>query len=379
MAEELIEVARSIEGGIKSLSGKVDDRFATLQRQVDAIDARGSDRMVAGVSRISLTDHLSESDQFQRLLHDKRGTARLTLTGPDAMQYKTTITGPIVGYQTTGVLPIERIPGIVPEARQALTIRDVLTARPTSYSVVDYVKVLSPMAIASPQAEGNLKAENAVTFVSSSERIRTLATWVPATRQILDDFQELAGFLESSLRYYTNLAEEQQMLAGDGSGEFLHGIIPQASAFNSGLLVPASGWNRIDIIGRAIEQLTVAKEIPPTFCVLHPQDWWSIRLSKDSLGRYLIGDPQTTANARLFDLDVVSTVSIAPGSFLVGSGQPEAVEVRDRMELQYEISTEHSDYFARNMVACRAEKRLAIVVKRPASFVAGTFTTSPAS
>ena len=47
------------------------------------------------------------------------------------------------------------------------------------------------------------------------------------------------------------------------------------------------------------------------------------------------------------------------------------------MEMQVEISTEHSDYFTRNLVAVRAEKRLALITKRANSFVTGTFTTSP--
>jgi hypothetical protein len=68
---------------------------------------------------------------------------------------------------------------------------------------------------------------------------------------------------------------------------------------------------------------------------------------------------------------------MAAGTFLVGSGSPAAVEIRDRMSTQIEISTEHSDYFVRNLVAVRAEKRLALLTKRPASLVSGTFTTSP--
>ncbi|WP_263418410.1 phage major capsid protein [Terriglobus albidus] len=113
------------------------------------------------------------------------------------------------------------------------------------------------MGIASPVAEASTKPENAVTFTSSSEKIRTIATWIPATKQILDDFTELASFLQTSLTYYVNLEEELQLLSGDNTGENLHGIIPQASAFNTGLLVPTAGWNKIDIVGRAIEQLTV--------------------------------------------------------------------------------------------------------------------------
>jgi HK97 family phage major capsid protein len=372
-----------ITASIKSSVDSLGSRLGAIQSQVDAIDSKITGSHGAPFSsRKSLTDHLKESDQFSRLLQDRRGTARLTLSGADAasaIAQKTTITSAGVGWQTTGVLAIERTPGIVQEPRQALTIRSVLSSRPTQFQVVDYVRVSVPMSIASPQPETQTKAENAVQFTSSSERIKTIASWIPATRQILDDWTELGGFLQTSLSYYVNLEEELQILLGDGVGENLRGIIPQAALFNAGSLVPASGWTKIDIIGRAIQQLTVAKEIPPSFCVLSPADWWSIRLTKDSLGRYLIGDPQTTATARLFDLDVVSTTSVPAGTFLVGSGAPEAVEIRDRMELQYEISTEHSDFFARNLVACRAERRLALVLKRPGSFVTGSLTSSPVS
>jgi hypothetical protein len=54
--------------------------------------------------------------------------AILTLTGYDttaAMERKTVLTKTSPGFQTTGVLPIDRILGIIPEARQTLTTRDV--------------------------------------------------------------------------------------------------------------------------------------------------------------------------------------------------------------------------------------------------------------
>jgi hypothetical protein len=80
----------------------------------------------------------------------------------------------------------------------------------------------------------------------------------------------------------------------------------------------------------------------------------------------------------IFGLSAVATTSIAAGTFLVGSGDPVASEIRDRMEMQVEISTSHSDFFVKNLLAVRAEKRLALVVKRPASLITGTFTQSPA-
>jgi hypothetical protein len=91
----------------------------------------------------------------------------------------------------------------------------------------------------------------------------------------------------------------------------------------------------------------------------------------------LATDPKEKAWPTLFGLDVVSTTNISNGTFLVGSGNPAACEIRDRLELQVELSTEHADFFVKNLVALRAEKRLALVVRRPASFIAGSFTTSP--
>jgi len=353
-----------------------------LQKQADALDAKIAERAALDPkANKSLDDYLKEQESVDRLMKDKSGKASIHLDAKqfrDIFERKTTISSSAVGQATSGILQIDRIPGITLEARQQLMVRDLLSARPTTYQVVDFVKVNAPMAIASPVVEANTKPENAVTFVSHSEKVRLIATWIPASRQILDDFTELAGFLRTSLPYYVNLEEELQLLSGDSTGENLNGLITQAQAFNTGLLHNSQGWNKIDLVGRAIQQITAAKELLPTFVVLHPTDWWEMRLTKDNYGRYILGDPQTSVDLTLFGLKVVPTTSIANGTFLVGSGNPEASEIRDRMEMQIDISTEHSTFFTQNLVAIRAEKRMALVVKRVNSYVTGTFTTSPA-
>jgi HK97 family phage major capsid protein len=68
-----------------------------------------------------------------------------------------------------------------------------------------------------------------------------------------------------------------------------------------------------------------------------------MRLQKDAFGRYILGDPQTAVRPSLFGLDVVPTTSITLGTFLVGSGNPVAAEIRDRMDMTVEISTENQD------------------------------------
>ena len=374
-----------------TISEELRTKIDAVQRQVDAIDSKLAAHVPASEEEDSFETQMKNDAGVQRLLKDKRGNAVITFTGKTArtlFERKTTISDAAVGSAISGVLQIGRLPDITMEPRQQLTIRDLLTATPTTFQVVDFVKVLAPMTIASPVAEASTKPENAVTFTTVSERAKTIATWIPATRQVLDDFSELMTFIRTMMPYYVNLAEEQQILSGDGTGENLHGLIPQASAFSAGLLDPKTGWNKIDIIGRAIQQLTAAKELMPTFCVVHPNDWWDIRLTKDGFGRYILGNPQqgsltnagmgiTNPTQNIFGLTVDPTTSIAQGTFLVGSGNPIASEIRDRMEMQIDVSTEHSTFFTQNLVAVRAEKRLALITRRPGSFITGTFNTSP--
>jgi HK97 family phage major capsid protein len=376
-----------------TISEELKTKIDALQKQADAIDAKLASAIAGAPAEDddTLEDQMKNDAGVQRLLRDKRGSALINFTGKTArslFERKTTITTTAVGFATSGVLPIGRLPEITREPHQQLTIRDLFTATPTTFQVLDFVKVLSPMAIASPVAEASTKPENAVTFTTVSERVKTIATWIPATRQVLDDFAELMTFIRTMMPYYVNLEEELQILSGDDIGEDLHGLIPQASAFSAGLLHATQGWNKLDIIGRAIQQITAAKELPPTFVVMHPNDWWDIRLTKDGFGRYILGDPQQGSFARdamgltvptqnIFGLTVDATVNITPGTFLVGSGNPIAAEIRDRMEMQIDVSTEHASFFTQNMVAVRAEKRMAIICRRPGSFVTGSFTTSP--
>jgi hypothetical protein len=66
-----------------------------------------------------------------------------------------------------------------------------------------------------------------------------LATWIPTSKQVLDDLDGLMTFMQSTLPYYINLCEE------------LHGLIPRSTPFNKAFLL-ATGATKLDAIG-AIE------------------------------------------------------------------------------------------------------------------------------
>jgi HK97 family phage major capsid protein len=375
----------------KGVTSATLEKLEAMQKQVDTFEKKINDKVASEAeTEEPLLDVFKQNASIKRLMDVKSGNAKIELTAPQVhrlvnqynMSRKTVISSSssglgsgTIGYAASGVLQIDRLPGITMEARQALVVRDQFVARPTNLPKIDFVKVTTPLGPASPQQETVIKQESQLSLASASEMVQTLAIWVPASKQLLTDLEELLAFVQDSLPYYVNLLEDQQFLNGDATGENLHGIVPQAAAFNTGLL--GSSYTKIDIIGHAIQQIAMANEVPPTFVAMNTQDYWNMVMTKDSYGRYILGDPNSPYVGKVWGLTPVPTNSMTAGKFLVGSGDPAVATIRDRMDMALDISTEHLDYFARNMIAIRCEKRTCMIVRRPNAFVTGSFTTSP--
>jgi HK97 family phage major capsid protein len=318
----------------------------------------------------TLRRELERSQDLARLMRDRAGRAVITLPA-DQLLLRTTITSGSVA-----VFPA-REPGIVPEPRRQLRLRDLLTTYPTNSNAVEWIEVSAHDKVAAPVTETAIKPEAGLAFTTRTVPVRTIATWIPASRQILEDFDGLTTFVQSTLTYALEEELEDQILLGSGSGQNLHGLVTQATNFDTSLL--GSSWTKADVIARAIQQLSSSDQPFPDFAVIHPADFWDIRLSKDTHGKYLFAPPAETPQVpRLWNVAVVVSTAMPAGTFLVGSSDPRIVQLRVRRELSVEISTEHADYFTRNMVAILAETRLALVVTRPTAFVKGNLTSSPA-
>lgn len=348
-----------------------------LQKQVDALDVK-LQTAPTGQQEKSILDQLKEDESMLKLSRDGRGTAVIAIKGGiKAFERKTTITTTAVGLATSGVLNLERDPGIEMQPMVNLRVRDLFVSIPTTEASIDFVKINAYTSAASMQVEASNKEEAALTFNTATAPVRTIAHWIPATKQILADFRGLEEIIRLELIYGLKLKEESQLLIGSGTGNDLNGIQTQATAFSTGLM--GSGvWHKADIIRRAKQQLNTANQIPPQWVVMNDVDWADIELAKDTARQYLSGYAGLLYTARgpmLWGLSVVLSNSQASGTFIVGNSQ--AATIRDRETVNIEVSTEHSDFFIKNMVAIRCEERLALLVRRPASYIFGSFSTSP--
>jgi len=202
--------------------------------------------------------------------------------------------------------------------------------------------------------------------------VRTLAHYMVASRQVLDDAAMLRSYIDGRLRYGLALEEDKQILYGTGTGGDLEGIMVNPAVQNAG--DPAGTDTAIDHIRRAIALARVA-EYPVTAIMLHPTDWANIELTKGDDEHYVWVTVPAGGESRLWRVPVVETTAINEGEFLLGNFQL-AAQLWDRQQSVIRISESHEDLFVRNGLVVLAEERIALTVFRPKAFVKGGFGAS---
>ena len=316
----------------------------------------------------SIGQQVVASEEIKSFLESKVSRGRASV---EVKAIISSLTTDAAGSAGDLIVP-DRLPGIIVPGQRRLTVRDLLTPGRTASTSVQYVKETGFTNAAATVAEttGALKPQSDIKFDIATTSVTTIAHWVLATRQILDDVPMLQSYIDGRLRYGLALVEENQLLNGGGTGTDLHGIYTQASAFAAPITIPAT-VTKIDVLRLAMLQAALA-ELPTTGAVMHPTDWASIELLKETSGAYLIGNPQGTLSPTLWGIPIVTTQAIAQDKFLTGAFRLGA-QIFDRWDARVEISTEDDQNFRKNLVTILAEERLGLAVYRPEAFIKGDF------
>jgi HK97 family phage major capsid protein len=353
-------VSTEVKNALEKLSKEGLDligRFTALEQEMSEVKKSRNaklDLLTAGARACA-------SDQFKNLVKNRRGHAVFSLN---------TITELTSGDGGAGDLIIpQRVPGIIAAPTRTLRIRDLLPKGRTSSNSVEFVLESGFTNNAAPVAEGAQKPQSTISFTLQSAAVRTLAHFIKASVQVLDDVPMLQSYIDTRLRTGLQIVEEDQLLTGDGTGQNLFGLIPQATAFDTAR--QKIGDTRMDILRRAMTQCRIA-EYRPSAIVLHPTDWEEIELTKDSTGQYVWANPRSLLGPTLWGLPVIDSTALEEGEFLLGAFDL-AAQIWDRQDARIDVSTENADDFEKNLVTIRGEERLTLTVYRPESFIYGDF------
>ena len=378
--------AEKAEGELKRLGGITDDtkksadealiKFNEINARMTEVEQKMSRRGEEQIERRKTTgQQVTDSEEFKNFIAGG-GKGRMSMSVKAIISSLTTDADGSAGDL---IVPM-RVPGVITSPQRRMTIRDLITPGRTAVNAIQYVKEtgFTNNAATVTETAGTAKGQSEIKFDIVTSSVTTIAHWVLATKQILDDVPQLQSYIDGRLRYGLMYVEENQLLNGGGTGTDLNGIYTQATAYSAPITPTAAGnMTKIDVIRLAMLQAVLA-EYPSNGIVMHPSDWADIELTKTEDGAYLFANPQGGSDPRLWRLPVVETQAMTIDKFLVGAFQLGA-QIFDREDANVEISTEDSDNFRKNLVTIRAEERLALAVYRPEAFVKGDFSDSLAA
>lgn len=378
IAEDALGKVKAGETLTASVKEKADEALTKMGELVgvkEKIDQLEQKILEGGGLKSERTKSVGE--QFVETQEVKDFLAKTTPRGRVDMTLKTTLTSLTTDAAGSvgDAINQTRVPGILPLPQRRMTIRDLLSPGQMDGNTLEYVKETGFTNSAAMVAEGAAKPESDIKLELVSTSAKVIAHWMKASRQVLSDIPMLRSMIDQRLLYGLAYKEESQLLNGDGTGQNLNGIITQATAYSAPTSV--ADTTLIDVLRLAMLQAALA-EYPATGHVLHPTDWAVIETTKDSTGRYIIGNPQGQLSPTLWGLPVVATQAMTVRKFLTGAFRLGA-QIFDRWQARVEVATENEDDFIKNLVTILAEERLALAVYRPEAFIYGDFDTALAA
>lgn len=264
------------------------------------------------------------------------------------------------------ILP-QYVPGILTPPQQPLVIADLFAQGTTGSNLITYMKETAFTNNAAAVAEGAEKPESALTFEAASDAVRKIAHWLPVTEEMLEDEPAIRAYIDARLRYGVLLEEQDQILNGNGTAPNISGILDR-TGLAADLPKAAAPETNADVLLKQTMLIYGSSLFMPDAYVLNPANWVATLLSKSTTGEYFTGGPFSPIQSpSLWGLPVVLSPAMAAGTGLVGAFKTGG-QIFRKGGVRVEASNSHADFFIKNLVAIRAEERLALAIYRPGAF-----------
>ncbi len=265
---------------------------------------------------------------------------------------------PILSYPSTA----ETVPRVIPGSMLPMRMRNLIPGGTTTGSGILYVREISfNKGVIGPVSPGAPKAQADMTYEVKQQPVVTIPAYMKLPAQYWDDFPMFQSWMDARLLYGLAVAEEDQLLNGNGT-------LPNLEGFLAVALSAAGGASLLSGVGAALAKLYQQGYLP-TGIVVNPADWGNALANDPALGAPALMQPPIS----LWGVPVVASPSMISGECLVGQFAPFS-QIFDREDATVEIATQNQDDFIRNLVTVRAEERLTLAIYQPSAFVKGTYT-----
>ena len=360
-ATEDIEDAKSIAEEIKSLKAK-EAVMAEKAAILDSMKAGAPVPVKGGDAKAA------------NLTIGQKAAAAVAEKGFDrASRDSVTVAAKAEGYNAVpaGYVPAttEYVEGVIEGPRRAMTIADLFSQETTERQAVTYY--VESVASGEPETVAEGGKYPLLTFgdpTPKTDPVKKIGCIYKDTDELLDDAPRLAQQIDNRAMYLMDVAEEDQLLIGDGTGNNIVGLLNRSG------LQTATATMGVPLIEAIKAAKAGIKKNTPKFAadavVINDEDWDELTNTKDSNGNYLIGNPFTVdgEGSKPWGLNVVPTSAIAKGTVVVGAFKMGGSVIRNGGR-SVEVTNSNDKDFENGLLAFRPSERIALAVRYPAAFV----------
>lgn len=359
------KASKAVAADVKSLSEEfhkltetTDETLVRLkdleQMSAEGFKGRGEEVKTWGQSLI-------ESESFK------------SFNGGEGMRARVEVKNTILGEAGSPLEPsnvlvnTDRLPGIVPGAFRALNVLDFVPTGVTGSNQIEYTREASWSNDAAETSEGGQKPESDLTFELVNDPVRTIAHFIKASKQVLDDAPMLASYIDRRMRHGLQARLQSQILKGTGVTPNISGL--SASGRHTAF-TPETGEIALDSLNRA-KYAVIGADYQPNVIFLNPADWGAIERVKStsSSNDYAAGGGAALSyinggmTPMIWGLPVVASNDVASGKFYLLDSN--AMQLFMRQGITVEMFEQDDTNVQKNLLTIRAEMRAALAVFTP--------------
>lgn len=251
-----------------------------------------------------------------------------------------------------------------PDIREAFNILQYVNVGSTDRETISWMEEDTEVGNALFIAECVAKPEVSKTWKRNKTSVQKVADFSKVCDEVLLYLPRMRQLIDQFLRKLVNIAIQDAILNGDGLGNNLLGIIPQATAFVAGSKASSVKKSNYSDAIRAVASQIKCLGYMPDCAFVNCDDLFAFESIKDDNGQYL--------NAPLGGVRLIECPFISPGEFLVGDCAMSNVDFFQGITSEWDRNGED---FRENAISVRSEAFLAhyIASNNVGAFVYDTF------
>ncbi len=279
------------------------------------------------------------------------------------------------------VIEPERLPGFFAPPLRPVHIREFINQSTTESNLINYILESGFNDGSGSTAQGSAAAQSDYNFTANQCIVQKINAYFTLAKEMLADTPITENYIRVRGVGRLMMFEDTALLNGNGIAPNQNGIIPVASAYSNPVIPGAtpSSINYYDVLHTAVTQAKVAYYVP-NIIILHPNDYNTLALSRDTYGRYQFPQMVTGAPGEFYinGALVVQNTAMTAGTFLLGDfAQGATMFTRDEVGITF--SNQHVDNFIKGFITVMIEERIGNVIYRPTAFITGNLITGEIS